>query len=403
MKRYHCENKTLIQRNRRMNFSHTKSAAMLAAWFVRHTAPNGVRRVAQLHGAVATDLGSVREENQDRVALVRGRNSAGEPFILAALADGIGGMKQGAECAAVALGTFIDSVVTDAQHSTAPIDWLTQGALRANRAVYAKFAGEGGSTLVAALLVSGSPPYWLSIGDSRAYQASSGKLHQLSLDDTIEGQLGKVGGGRRRDLLQFVGIGDALEPHIEAIASVTGTVLLTSDGVHFIDADYLAKVVYHAPDLGFCVRRLTELAKMLGGPDNATVAALSLDAVTPNAERLIEDAYEIWDPFGELLVILDGGPRKSISDANPPAAPAGKPKNPTASAPTPFASPRDSAAPSLTPEMAPVDDLSSTKGKLPQRKSKGARKKPKEDSHEAKQLGAPDEPQLFIEFPSKKP
>ena len=142
---------------------------------------------------------------------------------------------------------------------------------------------------------------------------------------------------------------------------------------------------------------------MLGGPDNATVAALSLDAVTPNAERLIEDAYEIWDPFGELLVILDGGPRKSISDANPPAAPAGKPKNPTASAPTPFASPRDSAAPSLTPEMAPVDDLSSTKGKLPQRKSKGARKKPKEDSHEAKQLGAPDEPQLFIEFPSKKP
>ena len=191
------------------------SPAKLAAWFMRRTAPTGVRRVAPLNAAVASDVGVVRQENQDRVALVRGSDRTGTTFILAALADGIGGMKRGEECAAVALGTFIDSVVTEAQRSVSPMDWLGRACACANKAVWTRHAGEGGSTLVALLLVRGRRPMWLSIGDSRVYQARDGKLRQLSRDDTLEGQLGKpIEGGRRSELLQFVGIGDACEPHI---------------------------------------------------------------------------------------------------------------------------------------------------------------------------------------------
>lgn len=322
--------------------------------------------------------------------------------MLAALADGIGGMKQGAECAAVTLGTLIESVVSDAQLSRDPGGWLLNGAHRANRAVHTKFAGEGGSTLVAALLVKGCPPHWLSIGDSRVYQAESGKLSQLSLDDTIDGQLGKSDGGRRRDLLQFVGIGDALEPHIAAIDSSSGSMLLTSDGVHFIDAEYLAKVVHHAPDLGFCVRRLTELAKMLGGPDNATVAALSLDAIAVNEETQIHDVCEVWDPFGELQVMFERGPRRYAA-ASPQKAPAAQsPKQSSASSLSPPTSPGKRVTPATEPQAPPIDERSAAKGKGHQKKARSPRKKIQQGAADVEERKEVDDLQLFIEFPNKK-
>ena len=44
---------------------------------MRRTAPSGVRRVASLTAAVASELGGVREDNQDRVAIARGRDRLG--------------------------------------------------------------------------------------------------------------------------------------------------------------------------------------------------------------------------------------------------------------------------------------------------------------------------------------
>jgi len=390
-----------------MNFHPTMPAAKLAAWFMRRTAPSGVRRVAPLNGAVASDIGSVREENQDRVALVRGCDRTGSAFVLAALADGIGGMKKGAECAALTLGTFIDSIVSDAQLASDPRDWLAHGAHQANRAVHARHAGEGGSTLVAALLVKNRQPLWLSVGDSRVYQASDGKLRQLSRDDTLEGQLGKSGGGHRPDLLQFVGIGDALEPHVEVVADAGNTVLLTTDGVHFIDADYLSRVVLHAPDLGLCARRLVELAKMLGGPDNASVAVLSLDALAVDIDPHLDGAFEAWDPFGELQVMVDRVQPRLEPTSRQQAPAADSPKQVAATPPPPVKSPGRNASPApVSGESAPSHDVhaeqqSATRVRQQQQKSKGTRKKRKASPSGAEDRGEAEVPQLLIEFPNK--
>lgn len=385
-----------------MNFSPSTPDAKLAAWFMRRTPPSGVRRVAPLNGAVASDIGSVRDENQDRVALVRGCDGSGDAFILAALADGIGGMKKGAECAALTLGTFIDSIVTDAQFFQDPLEWLARGAHCANRAVHARHIGEGGSTLVAALLTKRRPPLWLSIGDSRVYQASDGKLRQLSRDDTLEGQLGKPGAGRRPDLLQFVGIGDALESHIEEVADARGTMLLTTDGVHFIDADYLAKVIYYAPDLGLCTRRLTDLAKMLGGPDNASVAALSFNALAADAEPHLDNAYEVWDPFGELQVIFDRGPRRHALTSPQQAPAVNAPKQSPASPAPPVESREQKAVVVAASQDTLTEQQSAPKGKHQQKRSKGSRKKSKESPASVEERGETDVPQLLIEFPTNK-
>ena len=386
-----------------MNFSPTTPATKLAAWFMRRTAPSGVRRVAPLNGAVASDIGSVREENQDRVALVRGLDRSGGAFVLAALADGIGGMKKGAECAAATLGTFIDSIVTDAQLSADPKDWLARAAQRANRAVHSQLGGQGGSTLVATLLVKGRAPLWLSIGDSRVYQTHGSKLSQLSRDDTLEGQLGKPGGGHRPDLLQFVGIGDALEPHIEAVADTDGTMLLTTDGVHFIDAEYLAKVAHYAPDLGLCARRLIELAKMLGGPDNASVAVLSLDTPAVDVDLHLDGAFEVWDPFGELQVMFDRGPRRFASTSQQPSREVDAPRQLAAPPVPPVEPSTEKATTTADGHDAPTERQGSPNGGQQQKKSKGSRKKRKESPTEADERGKADVPQLLIEFPNKTP
>ncbi|QHE84900.1 hypothetical protein [Hydrogenophaga sp. BPS33] len=96
---------------------------------MRRTAPSGVRRVAPLKAAVASDVGVVRDENQDRVAIVRGCDGAGSIFVVAALADGIGGMKNGAECASLTLGTFLEAMVGEAQHMCEPREWLWRASM----------------------------------------------------------------------------------------------------------------------------------------------------------------------------------------------------------------------------------------------------------------------------------
>jgi PPM family protein phosphatase len=369
---------------------------------MRRTAPSAVRRVAPLNAAIATDVGTVREENQDRVAVMRGSDRNGTTFVLAVLADGIGGMKRGAECASITLGTFIDSVVTGAQQSHAPRDWLLSALVQANRAVYARHAGDGGSTLAAILMAKGNPPLWLSIGDSRVFHATDAKLIQLSRDDTLEGQLGKpIEGGRRSELLQFVGIGENLEPHIEASPSIQiGTMLLTSDGVHFIEPTYLAKVLQFAPDLGVCVRRLTDLAKMLGAPDNASVAALSLDAPKADPDAHLDSSFEVWDPFGELQVFFDRGARRYPSKAPTPSREAHRAEAPAADAKRPeWQAERKESSEQKLADAALGNEAGNAKD---QKKAKGGRKS---RATGAKVEGEPGEqgevPQLLIEFPHK--
>lgn len=371
---------------------------------MRRTTPSGVRRVAPLQAAVASDVGMVRDENQDRVALVRSHDRNGSPFILAALADGMGGMKQGAESASLALATFIDSVIYEAQHAGEGKEWLRKASLQANRAVYARHGGDGGSTLAAILLSRGRQALWLSIGDSRVYHAAGSKLTQLSKDDTLEGQLGRaIDGARSSDLLQFVGIGDGLEPHVEPVPpELSGSLLLTTDGVHFISADYLGKVAHFAPDLGVCARRFIDMARMLGGPDNASVAALCIDALSEALAPQIDSAYEVWDPFGDLHVILDRVNRDPTTARSPiqgnaavdPASSESSRYNdePAGGRPESGSGPvRKSAPASSAPDRKPS-----------KQKGRGGRKtKAKDTKVEGDPEAERDAPQLFIEFPHK--
>ena len=65
----------------------------LIRWFSRSTIGRASNVNAGLPFALATDIGATREENQDRVGAMRvyPHSRSAEPFIVVAVADGMGG------------------------------------------------------------------------------------------------------------------------------------------------------------------------------------------------------------------------------------------------------------------------------------------------------------------------
>jgi PPM family protein phosphatase len=289
-----------------MNTATSNISGRLTAWFLRKTSISAVRRIAAFPAAISSDLGIKRDENQDRVAIVRGRDAAGRPYILAALSDGIGGMRDGSLCAAATLGHLFADFF-EVSRSGRPADLcLMHAAQAANSAVFDRYAGKGGATL-SALLVSGDGSVrLLNVGDSRIYRVTGDQLIQLTVDDTIAGQLGrKVDADMGENLLQFIGVGKALETKVLPLeGNTTELILLTSDGIHYLDQHWLAGLIQHASDPGLALRRMTETAKWFGGHDNASAAMLvprlAIQEPFANGET---DVCEVWDPFGELQLI----------------------------------------------------------------------------------------------------
>lgn len=282
--------------------------SQLQDWLLRSAPPSGARRVLPLLAALASDVGAVRKENQDRVALARGRDRGGQSYAVAALADGIGGMRGGAECAALAVAAALDAVQLSARSGAAVGDWVTSAINSAQDEVRKAFKGVGGATLVVVVISEFEGACWASVGDSRLYASHSGDLVQLSTDDTIAGQLGRQSDSDidQNKLLQFIGMNGELEFSVTGILSTVGTVLLlASDGIHFLgnSSDVMAQVIKHSPDLGATVRRLTELARWAGGPDNASLAAipLEIDRFEPPS---VHPCLDIWDPYGEIRIPL---------------------------------------------------------------------------------------------------
>jgi hypothetical protein len=162
------------------------------------------------------------------------------------------------------------------------------------------------------------PAVWLSVGDSRVYFTSGSGLVQLSVDDTIAGQLGKKEDAEieQSKLLQFIGMGSDLEPHIEKIyGDPEGSVILTTDGVHYLDKSpgWLGRIVFNSPDPGVCVKRLVELASWCGGPDNASVAVMPVHSDWDLCVKPSYECLEVWDAFGELQLISESAPRANFT------------------------------------------------------------------------------------------
>ena len=185
-----------------------------------------------------------RRDSQQDAFCVTGQEPSG---ILAAVADGMGGLVNSEEVSQTLTEALTDGFAPDPQHS--PVQQLQRTVQRAIERVDALLQGQpsrGGSTLVACLIQNGELA-WLSIGDSRIYLWRNGGLIQLNREHNffhdltllaLQGDLTMEEAGtdpRRENLTSYVGRGfpGAIEWNEEPVSLLPGDqILLVSDGVY---------------------------------------------------------------------------------------------------------------------------------------------------------------------------
>lgn len=241
-----------------------------------------------------TDIGLRREENQDRVAVVRWqREFDGDKGTTTAVivSDGMGGLQDGATCAALAVATFVATLIDGQQRSVNEV--VEHAAREANEAVYSAYRGKGGATLSAVIVSPDGAGLGVNVGDSRVYAPVRShperKVMRLTTDDTMKEAFGSEGDG----LLQFIGVGSGLKPHLFDV-DPSNLVAITTDGAHFVEPKMFAEIIARSPDPKAIVERAVALSRWLGAPDNTTVAALDIQRIQSSANPNLVEGAEVW-------------------------------------------------------------------------------------------------------------
>ncbi len=245
----------------------------------------------------AQHIGS-REQQEDFFAF---SSSAKNNFIkhggvLGFVADGMGGMAYGNEASQLAVKNFLRSYEAKSPADSIP-DALSRALRQANMALSSLIKEKGmqpgavGTTL-SAVVLHNLDLYWVSVGDSRIYLFSNGKLTQLNECHTVANELdrdaanGKISweeakNTENRDALSsFLGLEHLPEIDCSRTAyrlEPDDVVIVCSDGLFndLTDQEIAAEINH---DLnGSCVRMMEKaLSKNNPHQDNITVIAMAL-------------------------------------------------------------------------------------------------------------------------------
>ncbi len=228
--------------------------------------------------AAATDIGQVREGNEDSFL-------NDEPLF--AVADGMGGHRGGEVASKLALET-LEVLFRHGRGGT-----LAEQVKQANRAVFERsmldrtVAGMG--TTLTAALVEGSSVRLAHVGDSRAYLFREGEMRQLTEDHTlvrrmvVEGEITEEEANvhpHRSVLTRALGV-DVDVAVDEGVIDVTGgdRLLLCTDGLTaMLTETQIREILSAAAAPDDAAKRLVRAANRAGGVDNITVVVLDFRA-----------------------------------------------------------------------------------------------------------------------------
>jgi protein phosphatase len=238
----------------------------------------------RIRTAALTDIGKVREENEDR--FLRDDESR-----LYAVADGIGGLAGGAEAAEETvqqLAALSRALPADADWNfSALIQTINEHVVTRGRTIDALYGI--GSTLVLVRLFRQNMQV-AHVGDSSCFLYRNGLLEKLTLDHTVENEmLARHGLGaadhlsaRTRNALTRC-VGQPKPPQVDLLTrplQAGDRILLCSDGItRFIEEPELAGILSEAPGPAQGMQAMITLASGRGGYDNATGVLLFIDEV----------------------------------------------------------------------------------------------------------------------------
>jgi PPM family protein phosphatase len=256
-----------------------------------------------LQYAHRSDRGYARRTNDDTCAVEQLVTTDGRTLVLAAVADGIGSSRAGAEASQIAVVTAFDVLRTHLQTSVPRTEaqWqqLLRGALRAaNEAVRQRSLDTnrlGMGTTLMLTVVQGRRAHIAHVGDCRAYAIRPAvrrpQITQLTGEHTVVAEL--VGQGaisyaeadghpRRHEVTRALGSDTTIEPETVArTLRVNERLVLCSDGVplHLADSE-IARVVSDAPTPQEACDRLVALVNARGGRDNLSAVVIAAARAT---------------------------------------------------------------------------------------------------------------------------
>ncbi len=250
----------------------------------------------RLHGSAQTSVGQVRENNEDHIHL-----RTGDGFMLALVADGMGGAAAGEEASRIAV-EIIDTDLTrgsaadSAQQVSTMSDDLLQFRLRhaiqkANLSIMRRAIEEpemrGMGTTVTLALLRGGSVIVAHVGDSRAYLVSAydRAIRQITSDHSFVEALLAAGHitpdqaeehPMRNVLYRALGQAEDMDVDLYHTHLLHGDrLVLCSDGLtRHVKAHEIGRIVLSAATPADASSQLINLANTRGGEDNVSVIVI---------------------------------------------------------------------------------------------------------------------------------
>lgn len=238
----------------------------------------------ELRYAAATDVGHVREVNEDA-------HLAAPPVFL--VADGMGGHEGGDVASAIVVEEFARLAETAFDASSA-VGAVAEAIEASQRRIEQHAAGRvgraaPGTTVAAVLVVDGDDPAWLvvNLGDSRVYRMHGGELVQVSRDHSLvqdlidSGDLTEAEAAEHPDrhvITRALGGPGFTEPDLFWLAlDEVDRLLVCTDGIAgLIDDGAIERILASEPDPAAAAHALVAAALDAGGEDNATVVLVDV-------------------------------------------------------------------------------------------------------------------------------
>ena len=235
-----------------------------------------------------TDMGCVRKQNQDAYEI----HQLDKNTLLAVVCDGMGGAKSGNIASSLAVDVFTQEIIrswTPSMDRERIDQMLTSAAKLANFTVYdqaqqfEEFDGMG-TTLVAVLIHARSVTT-LNVGDSRAYVMDADGITQITRDHSLVQMMVDRGDLSAEQAKSYPGknfITRAIGTEQTVFCDIYHRevsrgdyILLCSDGLsNMMDDQEILFEAVHGVGKHRCCKRLLDIAKNRGAPDNVTAVLI---------------------------------------------------------------------------------------------------------------------------------
>lgn len=239
-----------------------------------------------LEYAGISDLGCRRKINEDSMGYFPPTDPSGTHLLV--IADGVGGSAAGEVASRIAV-EVVGQVFRANGEPVDAIYTLREAMLAANREVYAQSAQNplyaGMATTCTCAAIKGETLVIGHVGDCRAFMALGGELIQLTQDHSMENDYAREGlpfppemESMAAILTRWLGQEGDVDVEMSPLMEFKrhNTLVICSDGLtKTVTPDEVLHTVSMHLSESAC-RKLVELAKERGGPDNITVQVARL-------------------------------------------------------------------------------------------------------------------------------